>query len=99
MNSRTTTKPAREVVGISEAARRAGVSKQTVEYYILIGLIDPIRPGGRRGRHFDSGLIGRVKRIRRANRAGATLREIRERGLTVVEEDLLGQASYGAASA
>jgi DNA-binding transcriptional MerR regulator len=63
---------------ISEAAEAAGVSKQTIEYYIMLGLVTPIRRPGRRGRYFDSDLVKRVRLIRRLNRSGYTLRAIRE---------------------
>jgi len=63
---------------ISQAARLAGVSAQTVEYYILLGLIKPLRQPGRLGRFFDARLIRRIRLIRRLNRSGYTLRAIRE---------------------
>ena len=63
---------------ISHAAQAAGVSKQTVEYYIMIGLISPIRPQGKRERYFDSKLVRRIRLIRRLNQSGYTLRDIRE---------------------
>ena len=63
---------------ISEAARAAGVSTQTVEYYIMLGLIIPIRPAGKRGRFFDAQLIRRIRLIRRLNESGYTLQAIRE---------------------
>jgi hypothetical protein len=65
-------------VRISAAAKSAGVSRQTVEYYILIGLITPIRLPGRPGRFFDRRLIRRIRLIRRMNDSGYTLRAIRE---------------------
>jgi len=66
------------LVRISEAATKAGVSKQTVEYYILIGLICPIRRPEKRGRYFDARLIKRIRLIRELNETGLPLREIRE---------------------
>ncbi|MHC4294256.1 MAG: helix-turn-helix domain-containing protein [Planctomycetota bacterium] len=63
---------------ISDAARSAGVPKQTIEYYIMLGLISPIRPKGQRGRFFDASLVKRIKLIRRLNESGYTLRAIRE---------------------
>ena len=63
---------------ISAAAQAAGVSKQTIEYYIMIGLIRPIRRPGKRGRYFDAELIRRIKIIRRLNETGLPLRDIRE---------------------
>ncbi len=63
---------------ISAVARAAGVSKQTVEYYILVGLITPLRRPGRRERFFDADLVKRIRLIRRLNESGYTLRDIRE---------------------
>lgn len=63
---------------ISQAARAAGVSNQTIEYYILLGLIDPIIPPGTRRRLFDEKLIRRIRLIRELNDSGYTLREIRQ---------------------
>ena len=63
---------------ISAAARAAGVSRQTVEYYVMLGLIEPIRPPEGRARYFDSNLVRRIRLIRELNESGYTLRAIRE---------------------
>ncbi len=65
---------------IAEAAKAAGVSRQTVEYYIMLGLIEPIRitKGRRRMRFFDEEIVKRIKLIRQMNESGYTLRDIRE---------------------
>ena len=68
----------KRLMRISDAAQAAGVSAQTVEYYIMLGLISPIRPAGGRSRFFDDRLIRRIRLIRRLNRSGYTLRSIRE---------------------
>jgi len=65
-----------EMMKISQAAQAAGVSRQAVEYYILIGLLRPIRRNGRR--FFDAALVRRIRLIRKLNRSGYTLRGIRE---------------------
>jgi len=65
-------------VRISEAAKAAGVPKQTIEYYIMLGLISPIRLPGRYGRYFDAALVRRIRLIRQLNETGYTLRDIRE---------------------
>ena len=67
-----------KLMRISRAAEAADVSKQTIEYYIMLGLIDPIRPPGSRGRFFDKSLIQRIQLIRRMNKSGYTLRDIRQ---------------------
>ncbi len=69
---------AKPLMRISRAAETAGVSRQTVEYYIMLGLILPIRPAGRRQRFFDDALVRRIRLIRRLNESGYTLRSIRE---------------------
>jgi DNA-binding transcriptional MerR regulator len=67
-----------KLMRIGQAARAAGVPAQTIEYYMLLGLLEPIRQPGRPGRFFDAALIQRVKLIRRLNESGYTLRAILE---------------------
>lgn len=67
-----------EFMRISAAAKAAGVSNQTVEYYIMLGLVLPLRRGGKRGRFFDKKLVKRIRLIRQLNESGYTLRAIRE---------------------
>ncbi len=71
-------KPDRRYLKISQAAREAGVTKSTIEYYILIGLIEPIRPERSSRRYFDDRLVDRIRLIRKLNQSGYTLRAIRE---------------------
>lgn len=63
---------------ISDAARAAGVTNQTVEYYIMLGMISPLRRPGNRGRFFDRALVKRIRLIRKLNQSGYTLGAIRE---------------------
>jgi DNA-binding transcriptional MerR regulator len=68
-----------QLLRIGEAARRAGVSTQTVEYYVMLGLVTPInQPPGSRRRFFDDRLVRRIRLIRELNETGYTLREIRQ---------------------
>jgi DNA-binding transcriptional MerR regulator len=69
-------KPQPELMRLAQAADSAGVSRQTIEYYIMIGLVQPIRRG--KGRYFDDKLVGRIRLIRSLNDSGYTLRSIRE---------------------
>lgn len=68
----------RTTLRVSQAAQAAGVSKSTLEYYILLGLVEPIRTPGKRGRRFDDAILRRIRLIRRLNDSGYTLRDIRE---------------------
>lgn len=63
---------------ISQAARQAGVSKQTVEYYVMLGLVEPIREGETRRRFFTDEHVRRIRLIRQLNQTGYTLRAIKE---------------------
>lgn len=67
----------RKLMRIGQAAKAAGVSTQTVEYYIMLGLIDPLTLPDRRSRFFNASLVKRIRLIRELNDSGYTLREIR----------------------
>jgi len=68
----------KKLLGISGAARAAGISKRSIEYYVMLGLIKPIRRPGDRNRYFDEKLIKRIRLIRQLNDSGYTLRDIRQ---------------------
>jgi DNA-binding transcriptional MerR regulator len=67
-----------KLVQIGEAAKRAGVSRQSLQYYLMLGLMEPTQttPSGRR--MFDQDAVARVKLIRKLNQSGYPLRAIRE---------------------
>lgn len=75
MSSDRTIRPS--LMRISEAAQAAGVSRQSLEYYIMLGLVVPIRTETGR-RMFDAEHVRRIRLIRRLNRTGYTLSAIRE---------------------
>ena len=57
----------RKLMRIGQAAKAAGVSTQTVEYYIMLGLIDPLTLPDRRSRFFNASLVKRIRLIRELN--------------------------------
>lgn len=65
-------------MSIGQAAEKAGVSRQSLQYYIMIGLLEPteVTPGGRR--LFDEKTVGRIRLIKKLNKTGYPLRAIRE---------------------
>jgi len=67
-----------ELLPIGQAARQAGVSVQSVQNYIMLGLLKPAgrTSGGRR--LFDRQAVERIRLIRKMNQSGYTLRAIRE---------------------
>lgn len=67
-----------ELVAIGQAAKKAGVSRQSVQYYMMVGLLEPtvVTETGRR--LFDDKSIERIKLIKLLNEGGYPLRGIRE---------------------
>jgi DNA-binding transcriptional MerR regulator len=68
----------RELVSIGQAAKKAGVSRQSLQYYLMVGLLEPtqVTPTGRR--LFDRRAIEQIRLIRRLNDSGYPLRAIRD---------------------
>jgi MerR family mercuric resistance operon transcriptional regulator len=67
-----------ELVPIGQAAKKAGVSRQSLQYYLMVGLLEPtqVTPTGRR--LFDHKAVERIRLIRRLNDGGYPLRAIRD---------------------
>lgn len=63
---------------IAEAAREAGVTKQSLQYYLLVGLVEPTERGAGRQQLFDEKAIERIRLVKKLNESGYPLREIRE---------------------
>lgn len=71
---------------IGEAAKAAGVTRDAVRHYVRIGLIDPER--GENGyRRLSDREVRRIRFIRRSQRLGFTLEEIR----AIVQESSQGK--------
>jgi len=67
-----------KLLPIGTAAKKAGISRQSLQYYVMVGLLEPteITPSGRR--LFDERSIERIKLIKKLNDSGYPLRAIRE---------------------
>jgi DNA-binding transcriptional MerR regulator len=67
-----------KLLPIAKTAKEAGISRQSLQYYLMVGLLEPtkISPSGRR--LFDGKAIGRIRLIRKLNESGYPLRAIRE---------------------
>ncbi len=63
---------------IGTAAKKAGISRQSLQYYLMVGLLEPteVTPTGRR--MFDEKGIELIKLIKKLNDSGYPLRAIRE---------------------
>jgi DNA-binding transcriptional MerR regulator len=66
------------LISIGRAAEKAGVSTQSLQYYLMVGLLKPtqVTPSGRR--LFDAKTVERIRLIRRLNESGYPLRAIRD---------------------
>lgn len=63
---------------IGAAAKKAGISRQSLQYYLMIGLLEPTEITSTGRRLFDEKAIDRIKLIRKLNDSGYPLRAIRE---------------------
>jgi DNA-binding transcriptional MerR regulator len=65
-------------MSIGTTAKKAGISRQSLQYYLMVGLLEPaeVTPTGRR--LFDEKDIERIKLIKKLNESGYPLRAIRE---------------------
>ena len=71
-------KPEKKLMSIGLAAKMAGVSTQSLQYYIMVGLIEPSAVSQTKRRLFNSEAVERIKLIKKLNASGYPLRAIRE---------------------
>lgn len=67
-----------ENLSIGAAAKEAGISRQSLQYYIMVGLVEPSEITKTNRRLFDEKAVGRIKLIKQLNKSGYPLRAIRE---------------------
>ena len=72
MNSRT------ELMPIGKAAEKAGISRQSLQYYLMVGLLEPAEVTKTGRRLFDEESVKRIKLIKKLSDSGYPLRGIRE---------------------
>jgi DNA-binding transcriptional MerR regulator len=67
-----------ELLRTGAAAKKAGISRQSLQYYLMLGLVNAteVTPTGRR--LFDRKAIEKIRLIKKLNESGYTLRAIRE---------------------
>ncbi|MBN1505741.1 MAG: MerR family transcriptional regulator [Sedimentisphaerales bacterium] len=66
------------LISIGQAAEKAGVSRQSLQYYLMVGLLEPTAVTSSGRRLFDDKAVERIRLIRRLNESGYPLRAIRE---------------------
>ena len=65
-------------MSIGTAAKNAGISRQSLQYYIMLGLLEPTETTESGRRKFDDSAIERIKLIKKLNESGYPLRAIRD---------------------
>jgi len=70
--------PKAGLVSIGKAAKEAGVSRQSLQYYIMMGLLEAAKITKTGRRLFDEETIKRIKLVKKLNKSGYPLRAIRE---------------------
>ena len=68
----------KKLTSIGAAAKKAGISRQSLQYYLMVGLLEPTLVTETGRRMFDRKAIERIKLIRKLNDSGYPLRAIRE---------------------
>lgn len=63
---------------IGAAAAKAGVSRQSLQYYLMVGLLEATEVSSTGRRLFDDKAVQRVKLIKKLNESGYPLRAIRD---------------------
>jgi DNA-binding transcriptional MerR regulator len=66
------------LLSIGQAAKKAGISTQSLQYYLMVGLLEPtqVTPTGRR--LFDQEAVEFIRLIRTMNKSGYTLQALRD---------------------
>ncbi len=67
-----------QLIAIGQAAKKAGISRQSLQYYLMVGLLLPTEITSTGRRMFDEKAIERIKLIKKLNNSGYPLRAIRE---------------------
>jgi MerR family Zn(II)-responsive transcriptional regulator of zntA len=67
-----------KLMAVGPAAKKAGISRQTLQYYLMVGLIEPTYTKDTGRRLFDEKTVEKAKLIKKLNQSGYPLRAIRD---------------------
>lgn len=68
----------KQLYPVGQAAKKAGVSRQSLQYYLMIGMLEPTEVTSTGRRMFDADAIEKIRLIRKLNQSGYPLRAIRD---------------------
>jgi DNA-binding transcriptional MerR regulator len=67
-----------DLAPIGPAAKKAGISRQSLQYYLMVGLLEPTEVTATGRRLFDEKAVERIRLIKKLSDSGYPLRAIRE---------------------
>jgi len=67
-----------KLIQIGAAAAKAGVTRQQLQYYLMVGLLEATRVSEAGRRLFDDKAVERIRLIKKLNQSGYPLRAIRD---------------------
>ncbi len=67
-----------KLTSIGSSAKKAGISRQSLQYYLMVGLLEPTEITVTGRRMFDEKAVERIRLIKKLNDSGYPLRAIRE---------------------
>jgi len=65
-------------MSIGAAAKSADISRQSLQYYLMLGLMEPVEVSQSGRRFFDEDSVKRIRLIKKLNDSGYPLRAIRD---------------------
>ena len=68
----------KQLYQVGKAAEKAGISRQSLQYYLMVGLLEPTEVTSTGRRMFDQKAIDKIRLIRKLNKSGYPLRAIRD---------------------
>ena len=68
----------KKLMQIGITAKKAGISRQTLQYYLMVGLLEPTEVSETGRRLFNEKAVERIKLIKKLNQSGYPLRAIRD---------------------
>ncbi len=73
-----TGKPSEQLLRMADVVKATGLSRQTIQYYLMLGLVHESDRSAGGHRLFDAKAVKRIKLIHKLNQSGYMLREIGE---------------------
>ena len=71
-------KDEKKLFQIGTAAKKAGISRQSLQYYLMVGVVEAAAISDSGRRLFDEAAVERIKLVHKLNKSGYPLRAIRE---------------------